>query len=200
MQAQNLKPGDLLQSPAGPAQITGIRLFHADGTTYDLTIGALHTFYVVAGSTPVLVHNCDLALGWRTKGTSKWASDNGFKDYINAPNDGWRTPVERQIGDPNVKLHVNMTGWTTDFEGAVRNGLTEAGGLATETEMGWIARAVSKGQRTWDSVNFYRADANGDIVPIVRPTEPVWSDFGKLAPVDSKFTMCMCDGAVDWGE
>jgi hypothetical protein len=55
--AQNLKPGDQLQTPTGAAEITGVRLYHADTTTYDLTIGALHTYYVVAGSTPVLVHN-----------------------------------------------------------------------------------------------------------------------------------------------
>jgi RHS repeat-associated protein len=57
VQAQDLRVGDRVQSAAGTAVITDLHLFHADTTTYDLTIGALHTFYVVAGSTPVLVHN-----------------------------------------------------------------------------------------------------------------------------------------------
>ena len=57
VQAQNLHVGDLLQTTTGQARITNLHLFHADTTTYDLTIGTLHTYYVVAGSTPVLVHN-----------------------------------------------------------------------------------------------------------------------------------------------
>jgi hypothetical protein len=56
--AQNLKPGDDLQTPTGEAVVTSVRLYHANTVTYDLTIGNLHTYYVLAGSTPVLVHNC----------------------------------------------------------------------------------------------------------------------------------------------
>ncbi|MEU8690466.1 hypothetical protein [Streptomyces sp. NPDC048665] len=31
----------------------------APRTVYDLTVSGLHTFYAVAGSSPVLVHNCN---------------------------------------------------------------------------------------------------------------------------------------------
>jgi hypothetical protein len=58
--AKDLKPGDVLQTPTGTAQVTGVRLYHANTTTYDLTIGTLHTYYVEAGSTLVLVHNISL--------------------------------------------------------------------------------------------------------------------------------------------
>ncbi|MFJ2631624.1 LamG-like jellyroll fold domain-containing protein [Streptomyces sp. NPDC087422] len=58
VEAKDLHQGDLLQTPTGTAQITTVRLFHAHTTTYDLTIGDLHTYYVLAGVTPVLVHNC----------------------------------------------------------------------------------------------------------------------------------------------
>jgi hypothetical protein len=58
VEAKDLKPGDVLQTPTGTAQVTGVRLYHANTTTYDLTIGTLHTYYVEAGDTPVLVHNC----------------------------------------------------------------------------------------------------------------------------------------------
>jgi large repetitive protein len=63
--AQNLHVGDELQTPTGAATITNLRLYHTTQTTYDLTINGLHTYYVVAGNTPVLVHNdnnkCDIA-------------------------------------------------------------------------------------------------------------------------------------------
>jgi hypothetical protein len=57
--ATHLKPGDELQSVAGATtRITAVRQYHATTTTYDLTINGLHTYYVDAGTTPLLVHNC----------------------------------------------------------------------------------------------------------------------------------------------
>ncbi|MFF4035735.1 hypothetical protein ACFYZ2_39370 [Streptomyces sviceus] len=45
-----MKAGDVLQPPTGTAEVTGVRLYHANTTTYDLTIGSLHTYYVQAGA------------------------------------------------------------------------------------------------------------------------------------------------------
>jgi hypothetical protein len=57
--AAGLKPGDHLQQPGGhTAEILEVRRYTATQTTYDLTINGLHTYYVLAGNTPVLVHNC----------------------------------------------------------------------------------------------------------------------------------------------
>ncbi|THA49427.1 LamG-like jellyroll fold domain-containing protein [Streptomyces sp. A1136] len=61
--AQDLHPGDILQTPTGTAQVTSVRLYHANATTYDLTIDGLHTYYVLAGASPVLVHNCGGSIG-----------------------------------------------------------------------------------------------------------------------------------------
>jgi hypothetical protein len=57
-QAASLHPGDTLQTPTGRAQVVALRLYTATHTTYDLTIHRLHTYYVKAGTTPLLVHNC----------------------------------------------------------------------------------------------------------------------------------------------
>ncbi|WP_030683868.1 RHS repeat-associated core domain-containing protein, partial [Streptomyces cellulosae] len=57
VEAKDLEPGDVLQTPTGRTEVTGVRLYRANTTTYDLTIGSLHTYYVLAGQTPVLVHN-----------------------------------------------------------------------------------------------------------------------------------------------
>jgi hypothetical protein len=59
VEARDLHAGDVLQTPTGTAEVGGVRLYHANTTTYDLTIGTLHTYYVEAGATPVLVHNID---------------------------------------------------------------------------------------------------------------------------------------------
>ncbi|ACU71256.1 Hedgehog/intein hint domain protein [Catenulispora acidiphila DSM 44928] len=55
-----LRAGDRLQSAGGgQATVSGVHARFGPLVTYDLTIDGLHTYFVVAGSAPVLVHNCD---------------------------------------------------------------------------------------------------------------------------------------------
>ncbi|TML32360.1 MAG: Teneurin-1, partial [Actinobacteria bacterium] len=63
VEARDLRTGDELQTPTGYAVVTGVRLYHATAVTYDLTIGDLHTYYVMAGNVPVLVHNVNTPTG-----------------------------------------------------------------------------------------------------------------------------------------
>ncbi|MFC8231533.1 RHS repeat-associated core domain-containing protein [Streptomyces sp. NPDC057284] len=57
--AHQLTAGTELRQPDGTTVvIRGVRNFHQHSTTYDLTVGTLHTYYVLAGGTPLLVHNC----------------------------------------------------------------------------------------------------------------------------------------------
>ncbi|MFI0797151.1 polymorphic toxin-type HINT domain-containing protein [Micromonospora rubida] len=59
VRADELKPGDLLRTPDGPGiavdkiSPTAVRTDRA----YNLTVVDIHTYYVLAGQTPVLVHN-----------------------------------------------------------------------------------------------------------------------------------------------
>ncbi len=48
VEAQHLHPGDVLQTPTGTATVADIHLYQANSTTYDLTVGDLHTYYVEA--------------------------------------------------------------------------------------------------------------------------------------------------------
>jgi hypothetical protein len=58
VEARNLKPGMTLLTDAGKTVIvTDNRPFKKQARTYNLTVADLHTYYVLAGSTPVLVHN-----------------------------------------------------------------------------------------------------------------------------------------------
>ncbi|MGX4691888.1 RICIN domain-containing protein [Streptomyces sp. JNUCC 63] len=61
--ASDIRTGDRLRTPDGTLR-TVVSLLDRQDTTapravYDLTVSGLHTFYVVAGGTPVLVHNCN---------------------------------------------------------------------------------------------------------------------------------------------
>ncbi|MFS4093381.1 polymorphic toxin-type HINT domain-containing protein [Streptomyces sp. AF1A] len=56
--AHDLTPGTRLRQPDGTTVlVSAVHNFHQHRTTYDLTVGNLHTYYVLAGATPVLVHN-----------------------------------------------------------------------------------------------------------------------------------------------
>lgn len=61
LDATDLQPGQWLQTSAGThVQITAIEHWTTTGTTvHNLTVGDTHTYYVLAGATPVLVHNCN---------------------------------------------------------------------------------------------------------------------------------------------
>ncbi|MEV7782668.1 RHS repeat-associated core domain-containing protein [Kitasatospora sp. NPDC088351] len=60
--AGELTPGEHLRQPDGTTlTIQSVRNYPYAVTTHNLTVSLLHTYYVLAGATPVLVHNCDLA-------------------------------------------------------------------------------------------------------------------------------------------
>ena len=60
-EAQHLDRGDQLQSPDGHrSTVGGLRLDTAHtAQAYNLTVEGLHTYYVLAGTRPILVHNTD---------------------------------------------------------------------------------------------------------------------------------------------
>jgi hypothetical protein len=103
-----------------------------------------------------------VALGWQNGGKlDEWAAlpENKFHTFSNAsPNDFARI-AEMAIADPNVTLHINMTGLAQKgtFIEAAQRGLKggEEGAAATDYEMSMIARALANGQRSWDSIKFY---------------------------------------------
>jgi hypothetical protein len=57
--ATDLQPGQWLHTSAGTwTQLTALRRYTATATVHNLTVADTHTYYVLAGNTPVLVHNC----------------------------------------------------------------------------------------------------------------------------------------------
>ncbi|MEV8033317.1 RICIN domain-containing protein [Streptomyces sp. NPDC086182] len=59
--ASGLRPGNALRTPDGERIVAALadRREARPRTVYDLTVSGLHTFYAVAGDSPVLVHNCN---------------------------------------------------------------------------------------------------------------------------------------------
>ncbi|MEU5031565.1 polymorphic toxin-type HINT domain-containing protein [Streptomyces milbemycinicus] len=61
--ATDLKAGEWLRTSAGTrVQVGAVKRWAAQkATVYNLTVASEHTYYVLAGATPVLVHNCNRA-------------------------------------------------------------------------------------------------------------------------------------------
>ncbi|WP_405878135.1 MULTISPECIES: RICIN domain-containing protein [unclassified Streptomyces] len=161
----DLHVGDHLRTPDGSVHpVTALldRSGLTRRTVYDLTVDDLHTFFVLAGATPILVHNCKVALGWQRGGKlDEWAGlpENKFATFSNVPPRDFARMAEMAIADPSVTLHINMTGLAEKgtFIDAAQRGLKggEAGAAATDYEMSMIARALANGQRPWSSIKFY---------------------------------------------
>jgi RHS repeat-associated protein len=115
--AADLKPGDQLDTGGnGTATVLSSWEFTSSIRTYNLTVDGLHTFYVTAGSTPVLVHNCpDGNALYR----GVWPTHPGYADALNgdAVPTGWGkpgpklTPAQHNGGMVGLSDH---TSWTTD--------------------------------------------------------------------------------------
>ncbi|MDG4770307.1 polymorphic toxin-type HINT domain-containing protein [Solwaraspora sp. WMMD792] len=57
--ASTLRPGDELLAPDGSRlRVIDILAYQQPATVHNLTVADIHTYYVLAGNVPVLVHNC----------------------------------------------------------------------------------------------------------------------------------------------
>ena len=92
VEAKDLNPGDELQTATGTATVVAKRLYHATEVTYDLTIDGLHTYYVMVGATPVLVHNCGGGLRRLIGNLRNKANDTYIGRFITRrPMEPWRS-------------------------------------------------------------------------------------------------------------
>ncbi|MFV0458063.1 MAG: polymorphic toxin-type HINT domain-containing protein [Actinomycetales bacterium] len=59
--AGDLQPGDTLVTPTGTTTLTGIQERESTDTTtvYNFQVASTHTYYALAGTTPILVHNAN---------------------------------------------------------------------------------------------------------------------------------------------
>jgi RHS repeat-associated protein len=62
--ASELRVGDEMRTPdGGAARVVTTRAYTEVRRVHNLTVDGIHTYYVVAGGTPVLVHNCNVKVG-----------------------------------------------------------------------------------------------------------------------------------------
>ncbi|MFE2228281.1 polymorphic toxin-type HINT domain-containing protein [Streptomyces kronopolitis] len=104
--AGDLRPGTQLRTTQGTtAKITAVRHFHKQQQTHDLTIAGTHTYYVLAGSTPVLVHNCDNAATHEVENVVDNLDDDAYFHYTSE--DGHAGILS---GDGSLRIGANSAG------------------------------------------------------------------------------------------
>jgi hypothetical protein len=184
--AKDLVAGHELRGPDGTGvQVVAVHNFAGAQYMRDLTVADVHTYYVVAGTTPVLVHNCDsvvlgvnphsdnLAMSLRNAGEDLQAQTFNRGNYGRlSPTNGrpeWMNKVADAIRTPGTRLRVTLDGLPGDTaEEALKNAYTRgmplhggnwraaaAFGNGTAWEIGSLASEVKAGAREWSSVMFY---------------------------------------------
>jgi hypothetical protein len=97
--AGDLKPGQWVQTSSGTwVQITTVEAWTApEATVHNLTVTDVHTYYVLAGATPVLVHNT--GGNGHMCGISVTSPDGSTRNL--SLESGDMTPEEAALGYPN---------------------------------------------------------------------------------------------------
>ncbi|WP_370353772.1 RHS repeat-associated core domain-containing protein [Catenulispora sp. EB89] len=145
--AIDLRLGDLLRTPDGQyVRVQATRTYEENLTAYNLTVDGVHTYYVVAGDAPVLVHNSSCvvdATGYA------WAPDRADTSVL-GPGQAWSpsqgTPVLGRQADTAIGgtipgyTHLDIPDWDPEKNDAWVQTIIDQRGTAytgTSTESYW---------------------------------------------------------------
>jgi hypothetical protein len=101
--ASRLRVGDHLHTGTDSVEtVVAIRSFTSVHDMYNLTVDTVHTYYVIAGSTPVLVHNCPADVpGAGAPKIGPTSGSPNFEDGSISPGEGWEWRGPGAPGTPN---------------------------------------------------------------------------------------------------
>ncbi len=121
--ATDLKPGQWLRTSAGThVQVSAVKRHTAQqATVHNLTVADLHTYYVLAGATSVLVHNCNAPIAAQLK-----ARVDQLHGLLAKGAQGRRSTAIVRAVDSDGAVH-DVVGWSGDaargLDRRIREGL-----------------------------------------------------------------------------
>lgn len=128
--AGKLKNGHALTTETDrDAYVVAVHKTPGTANRYNLTVAQLHTYYVLAGTTPVLVHNtCGEEGDYLYRGLPKGMSDEhpAYQDALQGravPKGGHSDPALHAGGNTDSEF----TSWTHDYEGVALDAAEEFG-------------------------------------------------------------------------
>ncbi|GLL08360.1 type IV secretion protein Rhs [Dactylosporangium matsuzakiense] len=111
MGAGGLQPGEALRTTSGAAaHVVAVVSFDGNASMYNLTVDVSHTYYVMAGDTPVLVHNEDDS-EYLYRGIP-WGHE-GYADATKGTAIPWGDHEDSALHNGGTTDSV-FTSWTTD--------------------------------------------------------------------------------------
>jgi hypothetical protein len=126
--AAELKPGDQLKTDDGAtAEVVDVHNFTGAQGMRDLTVADVHTYYVLAGSTPVLVHN--------TNGCPDGDDPDLFNEFGVTPGQGFNATAP-SAGDRSFITY----GFFNEAEDITYVGRAQGVGIPDKVLAGRIAR------------------------------------------------------------
>jgi RHS repeat-associated protein len=143
--AADLHPGDRLHTTSGAATITAVHSYLAPQAMYNLTVNHTHTYYVLAGNTPVLVHNDNPggmvgANGTQITSSTVWLR-GPYRIDVENPNPGVR-PGQMHFQDQATGAKYLYNHDTGKFDG-MPNSLQKE----LDKKMPDYKKAIAKGNR-----------------------------------------------------
>ncbi|WP_050370658.1 polymorphic toxin-type HINT domain-containing protein [Streptomyces acidiscabies] len=187
--ASDLRPGDALRTDSGAtATVLANRSFEREATTHSLTVEGLHSFYVLAGDTPLLVHNSEckvLVLGLSDHLKEEAAKVKGGYHLMDPkyavveatlpggiPFTKWMAQVNATLSG-NQRVVVSLKGFRPEI-GTYQQKFNESverarsgRWSATDWEMGRIAFYYHMGDLDWKNVTFL--DDTGEVIKKMDP-------------------------------
>lgn len=164
-EAQHFEAGmTLLTDDGSTVIVTENRPFTQRARTYNLTVEGLHTYYVLAGTTPVLVHNssCDhIALGLQEVDGNPMALDEfgmetGGVTYSEWPGNGaWHKKLDTFLSSGSrTRISFNLDGIDDPVASAAAGKSVDPSGFEGLTN--WELHRVSQSPDTWSRITWYR--------------------------------------------
>ncbi|TDV48680.1 RHS repeat-associated protein [Actinophytocola oryzae] len=162
--AANLHIGDSLVSQhAAAARVLAVTTHSQYARVYNLTVASLHTYYVLAGPAPVLVHNspCDhVALGLQEAEGNPMALDEfgmetGGATYSNWPGSGpWYKKLNTFLeSGSKTRISFNLTGIGNPRAAAAAGKSVDPSGFEGLTN--WELYRVSQSPHAWSRITWY---------------------------------------------
>jgi RHS repeat-associated protein len=161
--AADLKPGDQLDTNGnGAPTVLSSWRFISNIRTYNLTVDTLHTFYVVAGATPILAHNCgasdNLVLGSRYHGLEDLTKKLDGRHLLNDAD--WREQVTTaadllKAGDTDISVSFALDGLPGDTPNSILHQAVVADMRGTASPTQWEL-ATMKYAGVLDKINWYQ--------------------------------------------
>ncbi|WP_316528077.1 polymorphic toxin-type HINT domain-containing protein [Kitasatospora brasiliensis] len=140
--AADLNVGDTLRTPNGPAAaVTEAKQRKGHEPTYNLTVRDVHTFYVLAGPTAVLVHNVDCFAPFTRENIGAIATKVGLKPYSGSgPTTGFARAGNKIIDDLSSgreKDEAALVAWVKTATKELRGTVS---GRASDLEVKFVAK------------------------------------------------------------